>query len=1123
MLSIESTPGPSCSSNLSALETDQRSPGKLAFHDTPTPNFSIRNFVLASRDKGIQTSWPFSSQSSQLFLKLGLKELLPPFEPPDLVRAEPLSKGVDQLERPIKSSESEIVSVTSYDQIERISTHTSRAEDIVSDQMASKICPVCKIFASTSNTTLNVHIDQCLSAESDRRGVNAKFLKPNTKARKKRLIVDIYTSAPRCTLEDLDRRNGTNWASESCVIISNEVHTKAQPPSSSKLDSRNIKCEGAVYIDSNGIKLGILSKFSDTSSVMSKGEFTLKEAGKDEERKSGVISKKKHFGPKVLLKNMRMKVQGKKFNSFKLLKAPIQAPPEGDSCPATHQKEDSLSNSSDAPEKSNMVSLAGKLATDKYTCSGKSPAGKDQAVKYSRSTEEMPTSPRTKSSVLLSHEIHSMDVGRQQPTNPSSVNGQLLKCTRLSMSSATSSSSKKEEIDISLLQKSDFPSMVTKAASDFCESAEDQAATPVLRNNFQLGRQSFLPMQVESSEKPTTFRNFRKHRSTMRIGRQRETSGAISGGIQGCTRDCHVPIEHANKKLRILQSNILQSATSSGADGASTCESEMTECAQREVHRVMAEQNTLMTECCDPETEFQAEGLISQDCQTNPSNGRAMSTGSVISEITELSFCSVSDPQPLVEEDLPSVPISEAHEKPMVQKSFHKEVMHHFDASHCEGANEHIQLSEDMEFRGDRNLAVQLTDCVANVASFQERDACLISHMDKGPKFRQEEAFLTSQKEALNHDHTFSIDKEPSRSLVLTASNICLPSLKETKHREPELALMERATASQGKAGFPFPSKGSIRASEGHMENIAQRVTIVSPVNEQVQSCDDKPFCCSCREIISRESQFIRQSAPDRELASYRGKQVSKLCISSRTSSSLSSYESSRTTVMTNSIMESPTRSISTNCKASSESCADAGFSSPSSHTDIPSPSKPILRLMGKDLMVINGEGMQPEISPSDFPMNGKHRSTGFTPSRSELKQDKFSYHHPDRPAVIGPIPSISDQRILRHKIQAGSFAVAPFHLGLTVHSDQHFRQNNSYKMPLPPSHNPCLMKEVFMINSRHEIKEKTESSLIISASASPTTILVSNPMPPTQFSCLPIDVSGEYRPFPIPVINRPL
>ncbi|KAI3466361.1 hypothetical protein Pfo_023024 [Paulownia fortunei] len=138
----------------------------------------------------------------------------------------------------------------------------------VSETMASKVCPVCKTFTSSSNTTLNAHIDQCLSGESTIKWTtNSKVIKHRIKPRKTRLMADIYATALCCTLEDLDRRNGTNWASNLGFPAQDlELYAKEKNNTYSSVNTENNNDEGAVYFDSNGTKLRILSKFIDLQS-----------------------------------------------------------------------------------------------------------------------------------------------------------------------------------------------------------------------------------------------------------------------------------------------------------------------------------------------------------------------------------------------------------------------------------------------------------------------------------------------------------------------------------------------------------------------------------------------------------------------------------------------------------------------------------------------------------------------------------------------------------------------------------------------------------------------------------------------------------------------------------------
>lgn len=142
----------------------------------------------------------------------------------------------------------------------------------VSESMASKICPVCKTFSSSSNTTLNAHIDQCLSiASTPKCTSDSKLTRLRIKPRKTKLMVDIYATARTCTLEELDRRNGTAWATlsgfpaqdiENCQTNGGKKQ-KVVPVHPNDIGNH----AGAVYIDANGTKLRILSKFSSPSSL----------------------------------------------------------------------------------------------------------------------------------------------------------------------------------------------------------------------------------------------------------------------------------------------------------------------------------------------------------------------------------------------------------------------------------------------------------------------------------------------------------------------------------------------------------------------------------------------------------------------------------------------------------------------------------------------------------------------------------------------------------------------------------------------------------------------------------------------------------------------------------------
>ncbi|KAM1166995.1 hypothetical protein ACFX19_029603 [Malus domestica] len=162
----------------------------------------------------------------------------------------------------------------------KFSSHSERSstEDIasnittISETMTSKICPVCKTFSSSSNTTLNAHIDQCLSGEAtpkwtvDSKPITRYRIKP----RKTKLMVDIYTTAQHCTLEDLDRRNGSSWATSVSSLPTQDKEKSEMPVEEKRKRVSSVHPDdidvGPVYVDANGTKVRILSKFDDAPS-----------------------------------------------------------------------------------------------------------------------------------------------------------------------------------------------------------------------------------------------------------------------------------------------------------------------------------------------------------------------------------------------------------------------------------------------------------------------------------------------------------------------------------------------------------------------------------------------------------------------------------------------------------------------------------------------------------------------------------------------------------------------------------------------------------------------------------------------------------------------------------------
>lgn len=326
------------------------------------PKFSIRDYVYNSRTKNIEANWPFSQRNLQRCLKHGLTDPLPPFQPRDEIRNQPLERCVTPTPLPEKvgastldqrtfsepgnhavlsstgdvptdnthidscKSSGEKVPVTAvhpqYCDIDSVpttntttlsepsastagpslpspktrctaensgkkcrlivklgSTSDPKTADYIASNcteaaMASKVCPVCRTFSSSSNTTLNAHIDQCLYVEPTAVCIpDSRLAKHRIKPRKTRSMVDICATAPPCTLEDLDRRNGTSWAVTSASPTQDpKIGEKEKSQRTLPIPPVDGDDAGAVYIDASGTKLRILSKFSDAPSSVLRAE-----------------------------------------------------------------------------------------------------------------------------------------------------------------------------------------------------------------------------------------------------------------------------------------------------------------------------------------------------------------------------------------------------------------------------------------------------------------------------------------------------------------------------------------------------------------------------------------------------------------------------------------------------------------------------------------------------------------------------------------------------------------------------------------------------------------------------------------------------------------------------------
>lgn len=287
-------------------------------------NYLCRDYVYNTRGKDIKNNWPFSQKNLQLCLKHGVKDVLPPFQSLDSVRnqsiveeenlrdsdvkfhsvAVKLSVDIEKeksvadkvvslpIESPNKAEttiQSPIKKCRLIVKLNNISSNEDLAVNNTLETMASKVCPVCKTFSSSSNTTLNAHIDQCLSGEAPVKcPTNSKVIKHRIKPRKTRLMADVYKTALHCTLEDLDRRNGTNWSPNRGPQPDDleEACAEAEKKAYSSVNTEDVDQDDAVYIDSNGTKLRILSKLShlpsksDVNNNAGSSKFVRRDLGK---------------------------------------------------------------------------------------------------------------------------------------------------------------------------------------------------------------------------------------------------------------------------------------------------------------------------------------------------------------------------------------------------------------------------------------------------------------------------------------------------------------------------------------------------------------------------------------------------------------------------------------------------------------------------------------------------------------------------------------------------------------------------------------------------------------------------------------------------------------------------
>uniref|UniRef100_A0ACD5V5E4 Uncharacterized protein n=1 Tax=Avena sativa TaxID=4498 RepID=A0ACD5V5E4_AVESA len=1137
----------------SSTATDTPPPARDESPDLaqPCPTFSIRDYAFDSRSKGIKRSWPFRPQSLELCLKRGVKDLLPPFEPPDLLRSRPFYTCID-VEQSAACSEpdafvgsvetredvssnvntaginlqpcqlaDESLSPSQYTPTEdgKTSTDTEHSnvviqadqehiictkairrteavlpscrlkylgssrgtsekkgkflvksgsmknirqtKDVLSnsssvlDPNASKTCPVCKVFSSTSNTTLNAHIDQCLYAVSNTElVVETVIVKPKVKQMKKQLMVDIYKTTLPYTLEDLDKRNGTNWAIELSVPTVNKVVCrKNRSPKMVLPEARDGERDRDVYVDSNGIKIRILSKSIDAPLVF-RDELSSKKVAKNETGKS---------------MNKKFKVHGKKCNRLNHLKPQVGGIHDDTSEeePAMHTRKPTES-----------TSCGGSETIRRWVCSKRSDISKSFSTKLNKASDCMKPgtkklarsgmlgfddpqttesytdafSPRSTEEIATTSEVNDDDHGNSSSRLLGSI-------PRWSSETPSSSAFPKVPRSAATLAKRKIKEIGRREASKSDKYDTARRISTMAKGSEACLSVSITGLSNEPKRTVSTSKVLRKHRSLSRT-RKREFSPSLSGLLHGFSQEHELGNRNVNNKFsttnngtskklaKHTQEDITDNDASYGTDVPALGQGD---------HQYDVAQQT-----ASKHMDYQGEEHATQVQYTS------------VSRNNHEDCCSAICSGPL------SPGNSKTADEVLAKGSLSME-----DPCSTEQSTHHNHASNTVADNEKEEWQIE-------PASTKESSICFTSNRDMGLATPQDNSSVTSNREDPKQDNGFlAFDRDSSNSPVSIASTISSP-----------IALKDSRIEESG----PGPSAISvIRTVEQSMSvSLNQETKSMPPAREGEQLPNEKLYCCSCRESISREPHLDHESSTARS-DTYTTKQVPQLHMGLRTSSSFSTYQ--RTDRKANPCLDSHDRQLTG--KNSTESTMSfpsymTDWIRPSLQTQPPSPPSPMLRLMGKNLMVMNSqESGHPQAPSSDYMLRGNYRAppVGFVPP---------NYQHSDS-AFMGRTPSITSQQIPLPSGQAGNFVGPPVHGGFMVQPNHHSLQK-PYTNLAPVMHRPnYMMKEVIMIyDDSPECRSEPQVGMLFPTGTYPTP--VPNTSAPRPFYC---------HPSPVPILPR--
>ncbi|CAL9102907.1 unnamed protein product [Musa textilis] len=684
---------------------------------------------------------------------------------------------------------------------------TGKAEDLAEmHSIASNACPVCRIFSCTSITTLNAHIDQCLSMGSNSKAATSNVPEHRVKPRKRRLMVDIYATSRHCTLEDLDKRNGTSWASELSLIAAPvnslcAAHTKR--PEVSPTDSTN-NGNGAVSADPNGVKLGILSKFNGRK--LSKENFKLRKHAKEPKE-----NRDKHFASEHL-ENKKLKAQTQQLISLNMLQSQIQAAAQVDCQTENHHRSDKspshVSDSGNHEKRADILQKMNKMENCSTLEDMESITSKLQSM-----NGNLTGSPGTQRVNFQHNPVHSMDESRRDsPELPSSsrwpsegtnlANGIILKLSRSSESLICSSVMKSKETDMETWEGFDSNSNGKMVLSRSCCSLlKDKKNTTSKKNAVVRSRVCLQARKLGAIEKPFICKKFQKHRT---------------GEKKGENSPSHLLRTREKRTLGSHQSHAPSSITMFG-EGEDMNEASPSRRNDTEHLNILEEQkgntwNNLSSgaECSDTEIETPDSG----DHATRISMIKAVLENS---EKTELPFSTKLGSPSCVEHAQTTSEI-EAHAEQSKQ-AFDEQQRFSGDGSSIEIGNQEIQAKKDC-------CTIQLKGCQAESLSVQESSGCLTGHGDEGLEMPEKSSSIDSVRTKASFFKNLSGEGEPSGSPVSSDSK------SQVSEAEPlSIAVKTR----DGSIHLATPSAESIEASQDrNLKNRKQENSNIRPPNQSV-------------------------------------------------------------------------------------------------------------------------------------------------------------------------------------------------------------------------------------------------------------------------------------------------